>query len=92
MTPASSNRRAASRAKEEPSLPQELSYSEALTALELALAQLQSSDLPVEAMAELYQRARSYADRCEQVLQQIEQTIEQWNPEQPDTTPTRFDP
>lgn len=92
MTPAASNRRSASRGKGEPALPQELSYSEAHTALELALAQLQSSDLAVEAMADLYQRARGYAERCEQVLQQIEHTVELWDPEQPDTAPTRFEP
>jgi len=92
MTPAGPSRRSASRSKGEVNLPQELSYSEAHTALELALAQLQSSDLPVEAMADLYQRARGYAERCEQVLEQIEQTIELWDPEHPEIPPSRFEP
>lgn len=53
----------------------ELTYSQALTALELALAQLQSEDLEVEKMAELYQRALAYGDRCETVLHQVEQEV-----------------
>jgi exodeoxyribonuclease VII small subunit len=53
----------------------ELTYSQALTALELALAQLQSEDLEVERMAELYQRALAYGHRCEAVLQQVEQEV-----------------
>jgi exodeoxyribonuclease VII small subunit len=53
----------------------ELTYSQALTALELALAQLQSEDLEVERMAELYQRALAYGNRCEAVLQQVEQEV-----------------
>lgn len=92
MTPVGPGRRSASRSKGEATLAQELSYSEAHTALELALAQLQSSDLPVEAMADLYQRARGYAERCEQVLEQIEQTIELWDPEHPESPPSRFEP
>jgi len=53
----------------------ELTYSQALTALELSLAQLQSEDLEVEKMAELYQRALAYSDRCEAILQQVEQEV-----------------
>lgn len=68
-------------------LDSDLSYSEAQTALELALAQLQANDLPVETMAELYQRARGYADRCEQLLNQVEQSINLWDPEQSETAP-----
>jgi exodeoxyribonuclease VII small subunit len=70
------------------SISDELSYSEAQTALELALAQLQASDLPVETMGELYQRARSYAERCEQLLNQVEQSINIWDPQHADTTPS----
>jgi len=66
---------------------QDLSYSEAQTALELALAQLQASDLPVESMGELYLRARGYAQRCEQLLNQVEQSITLWDPEDADATP-----
>ncbi|MFM1811383.1 MAG: hypothetical protein RLZZ336_321 [Cyanobacteriota bacterium] len=70
------------------SISDELSYSEAQTALELALAQLQASDLPVETMGELYQRARSYAERCEQLLNQVEQSINIWDPQHADTAPS----
>lgn len=58
-----------------------LSYQEARTALELALAQLQSSELEVEEMAGLYRRAQAYAERCEAVLQQVEQDVIQWDPQ-----------
>jgi exodeoxyribonuclease VII small subunit len=58
-----------------------LSFREAQTALELCLAQLQSSDLDVEHMAGLYRRAESYAARCEQLLDLVEQDVMQWDPE-----------
>ena len=70
----------------------ELSYSEAQTALELALHQLQDSSLDVESMAELYQRARRYAARCEAVLSQVEQRVALWDPETPDAQPQRYEP
>lgn len=57
----------------------QFSYGEARTALELALARLQSSDLEVEEMAGLYRRAQAYAARCEAVLQQVEQDVIQWD-------------
>ena len=57
---------------------EQLTYQEARTALELAMAQLQSSDLEVEEMAGLYQRAEAYAQRCEAVLQAVEQEVIQW--------------
>lgn len=69
----------------------ELSYSEAQAALELALAELQSPDLPVEAMQDLYLRARSYAQRCEQLLLQVEQSIELWDPQTPETPPQPYE-
>ena len=59
----------------------QLSYSEAHTALELALAQLQAPDLAVEEMGALYQRAQAYAARCEELLAHIEQSIELWDPQ-----------
>jgi exodeoxyribonuclease VII small subunit len=55
----------------------ELTYNQARTALEVALGQLQSDELEVEAMADLYRRALAYSQRCEQVLQQVEQEIMQ---------------
>lgn len=65
----------------------ELSFRQAQTALELALAELQTSDLDVEAMASLYQRAQAYADRCEALLTQVEQEVMQWDPQLPDQPP-----
>jgi exodeoxyribonuclease VII small subunit len=64
-----------------------LSYRQAQAALELCLAELQGSDLEVEAMAELHRRAQSYADRCEAILQQAEQEVMRWDPEDPDHPP-----
>jgi exodeoxyribonuclease VII small subunit len=55
-----------------------LSYQEASTALELALSQLQSTDLEVEQMAGLYRRAQAYADRCEGLLDLVEQEVVEW--------------
>lgn len=57
---------------------QSLSFNEARTALELAMAQLQSSDLEVEQMADLYRRAEAYADRCQAVLESVEQNVIEW--------------
>jgi exodeoxyribonuclease VII small subunit len=68
-----------------------MSFKEAQTALDLVLAQLQASDLDVEQMADLYRRATSYADRCEQVLLQVEQEVMQWDPQQPEQTPVPAD-
>lgn len=70
----------------------ELSFREAQTALELSLAELQAPDLDVEQMAGLHRRASRYADRCEQLLQQVEQEVMQWNPDQPDDAPLPYQP
>ena len=64
-----------------------LSFQEARTALELAMAQLQSDALEVEEMAGLYRRAEAYARRCEAVLQQVEQQVIQWDAEGTPPTP-----
>ena len=58
---------------------QSMSFQDARTALELAMAQLQSSDLEVEQMAELYQRAEAYAQRCQSVLESVEQQVIEWD-------------
>lgn len=71
-------------------LTDELNYGEAHAALELALAQLQAEDLAVEEMAGLYQRAQAYAGRCEQLLQQVEQSIRLWDPQEPESAPQTF--
>lgn len=68
----------------------ELSFREAQTALELTLAELQASDLDVEQMAGLYRRASRYADRCEQLLERVEQEVMQWDPGQPEVTPQPY--
>lgn len=65
----------------------ELRYGESRAALDLVLAQLQSADLDVEAMADLYRRGQAYLRRCETVLDQVEQQVLLWDgleqPEQP---------
>ena len=71
---------------------EELSFRESQTALELCLAQLQDQELDVEAMADLYRRALAYADRCAAVLQQVEQQVMQWDPNQPEHPPTPYSP
>ncbi|MEB3199233.1 MAG: exodeoxyribonuclease VII small subunit [Synechococcaceae cyanobacterium] len=62
----------------------DLSFREAQLALELVLSQLQASDLDVEAMVSLHRRGQAYADRCQQLLLQVEQEVQQWDPDQPD--------
>lgn len=73
-------------------IAQELSYEEARTALELSLAQLQASDLPVEEMVDLYQRAKAYAERCEAVLDTVEQTVRLWDSSVPDQPAIPYSP
>lgn len=57
---------------------QRFSFQEARTALELAMAQLQAADLEVEQMAGLYRRAQACADRCQAVLESVEQEVIEW--------------
>jgi exodeoxyribonuclease VII small subunit len=70
----------------------DLSYRQAQTALELTLAELQSGDLDVEAMGSLYRRAQAYADRCEALLDSVEQEVMQWDPQSPDQPPRPLSP
>ena len=70
----------------------ELSFREAQTALELILAELQAPDLDVEEMAGLYRRASRYAERCEELLQRVEQEVMQWDPGQPEDSPLPYQP
>jgi exodeoxyribonuclease VII small subunit len=58
---------------------EQLSFNEARTALELAMAKLQSSELEVEEMATLYRRAEAYANRCSAVLEGVEQEVIEWD-------------
>ena len=70
----------------------DLNFRQARAALDLTLTELQSSDLDVEAMADLYRRALRYADRCEEVLERVEQEVMQWNPQEPGIEPEPFAP
>jgi exodeoxyribonuclease VII small subunit len=70
----------------------DLSFRQAQAALELCLAQLQASDLDVEAMADLYRRARGYAEHCETILNQVEQEVMCWDPEHPEQPPHVYAP
>jgi len=71
---------------------EDLSFRESQTALELCLAQLQDEELDVELMADLYRRALGYAERCESVLQLVEQEVMQWDPTQPELAPKPYAP
>jgi hypothetical protein len=58
----------------------DLSFNEARAALELVLAGL-------------YQRGRTYAQRCEAILDQVEQEVLIWDDlANPDGAPVRYDP
>jgi exodeoxyribonuclease VII small subunit len=70
----------------------DLSFRQARTALDLTLAELQGGDLEVEAMADLYRRAQQYAERCEAVLDQVEQEVMQWDPQDPQQDPQPLTP
>lgn len=87
-----STQRKRSSGEAEISVVADLNYSEAQSALELALAQLQEPDLPVEAMTTLYQQARAYAERCEQLLNTVEQTVALWDPQDPTAEPKPYTP
>lgn len=71
----------------------DLNFNEARAALELVLAELQASDLDVEAMAGLYQRGRHYAQRCEAILAEVEQEVLIWDDlANPEGSAVRYDP
>lgn len=74
------------------SIASDLSYTEARTALDLALAQLQATDLDVEAMVGLFQRAQSYAQRCEALLANVEQEVLLWNSADAGRAPAPYRP
>ena len=79
-----------SAASAEDGLAATLSFRQAQAAFELCLAELQAGDLDVEAMAGLYRRALAYSARCEELLQQVEQEVMQWDAERPDDAPEPF--
>lgn len=70
----------------------EMTFQQAQTALELALAELQASDLDVEDMVRLHRLASRYAARCEEVLTAVEQDVMQWDPERPEEPPVPVQP
>ena len=59
----------------------DLTYNEAHTALQLTLAALQANDLDVEELTGLYRQARTYLERCDTVLGEIEQEVLLWDDE-----------
>ena len=72
--------------------PDQLSYREAQAALERSLVELQSDDLDVERMTELYQQACAYADRCDTLLRTVEAEVVLWDPDQPERPPQPLNP
>ncbi len=74
------------------SIAQDMNYQQARTALELVLAELQTSDLEVEQMADLYRRGLAYLERCEAILERVEQEVLVWQPTQPDQQPEPIPP
>ena len=70
----------------------DLNFREAQTALELCLAQLQASDLEVEAMATLHRRAQAYANHCSQLLEKVEQDVQIWDPDHPEQPAQPYEP
>ncbi len=90
--PSKTSRRRPPAAAADPDPIHDLSYNEARTALELSLAQLQGTDLEVEAMVGLYRRAEAYAQRCEQLLDQVEQEVRLWSSNDPDNKSTPYAP
>lgn len=70
----------------------DLNFREAQTALELCLAQLQASDLEVEAMATLHRRAQAYVNHCVHLLEKVEQEVQIWDPERPEQPAHPYQP
>ena len=71
---------------------EQLSYRQAQAALERSLVELQSDDLDVERMTELYQQACTYADRCDSLLQAVEADVMLWDPDDPEAPPQPLNP
>ncbi|MEX1318060.1 MAG: exodeoxyribonuclease VII small subunit [Synechococcaceae cyanobacterium] len=79
QVPAEQHRSASAARSSQGGGAEDLSYSQARTALELVLAELQTNDLDVEAMAGLYRRGQTYAQRCEAILDHVEQEVLLWD-------------
>ena len=68
---------------------EELSYEEALVALDLLLAELQNDSVPIEELQRHYLRGQVYLNHCEKLLESVEQAVVQLDPEtlEPITNP-----
>jgi len=64
-----------------------LSYEEALQAADLLLHQLQNDSTPLAELQQTYQRGQIYLERCESLLQVVEQSVLQLDPDTMTTTP-----
>jgi exodeoxyribonuclease VII small subunit len=64
-----------------------LSYEEALKAADLLLNQLQNDSIPLAELQQTYQRGQIYLDRCERLLEEVEQTVLQLDPKTMTTAP-----
>ena len=58
----------------------QLSYEEALQALDVLLCQLQDDSIPLADLQKNHARASSYLDRCDLLLSQVEQSVRQLDP------------
>jgi len=64
-----------------------LSYEEALQAADLLLHQLQNDSTPLAELQQTYQRGHIYLERCESLLQAVEQSVLQLDVDTMTTTP-----
>ena len=65
-----------------------LNYEESLQALDLLLTKLQDDSIPLSELQGGHQRAEIYLNRCEDLLQEVEQSVAVLNPDtlEPETT------
>ena len=63
-----------------------LSYEEALQAADLLLQQLQNDNTPLAELQQTYQRGQIYLERCESLLQAVEQSVLELDPDTMTTT------
>ena len=66
---------------------QTLTYEEALQAADLLLNQLQDESTPLAELQQTYQRGQIYLERCEALLQEVEQSVLQLDPDTMTTSP-----
>ena len=57
------------------------SYEESLQALDLLLTKLQDDSIPLAQLQGDHQRAEIYLKRCEELLNQVEQSVAQLHPD-----------